>query len=163
MKMLFLALRSIVYMTGFALLFGWIARSVRVLDPHLGISVPAAAGTPGLVMAALGAILVLLCAGVFVVRGRGTPAIFDAPRAFVAVGPYRYVRNPMYIGGLFLLLGLGLYLDSVAILLLALLLLCLVHLFVLLYEEPTLMRQFGRSYEAYFRSVRRWIPRWPTE
>lgn len=114
-------------------------------------------------MAALGAILVLACAGVFIIRGRGTPAIFDAPRAFVAVGPYRYVRNPMYIGGLMLLFGLGLYLGSVAILLLALLLSCLVHIFVLFYEEPTLMRHFGRSYEEYLRSVRRWIPRWPAE
>jgi protein-S-isoprenylcysteine O-methyltransferase Ste14 len=114
-------------------------------------------------MAVLGAILVLVCAGVFIIRGRGTPAIFDAPRVFVAIGPYRYVRNPMYIGGLILLLGLGLYLGSIAILLLALLLSGLVHLFVLFYEEPTLMRRFGRSYEEYLRSVRRWMPRLPAE
>ncbi|MGA2073461.1 MAG: methyltransferase [Terriglobia bacterium] len=163
MKTLFLTVRSIVYMTGFLLFFGWIALSVRVLDPHIGISLPAGVKTPGIIMAALGAILVLVCAGVFIIRGRGTPAIFDAPRAFVAVGPYRYVRNPMYIGGLILLLGLALYLDSLAILLLALLLSCFVHLFVLFYEEPTLVRQFGKSYEEYLRSVRRWIPRWPAE
>jgi protein-S-isoprenylcysteine O-methyltransferase Ste14 len=163
MKTLFLTLRSIIYMTGFLLLFGWIALSVRVFDPHIGIALPAGVKTPGIIMAVLGAILVLVCAGVFIIRGRGTPAIFDAPRAFVAVGPYRYVRNPMYIGGLILLLGLGLYLSSIAILLLALLLSCLVHLFVLFYEEPTLMRQFGKSYDEYFQSVRRWIPRLPAE
>jgi protein-S-isoprenylcysteine O-methyltransferase Ste14 len=163
MKTLFLTFRSIIYMTGFLLLFAWIALRVHVFDPHIGISLPAGVKTPGIIMAALGAVLVLVCAGVFILRGRGTPAIFDAPRAFVAVGPYRYVRNPMYIGGLILLLGTGLYLGSVAILLLALLLSCLVHLFVLFYEEPTLTRQFGRSYEEYLRSVRRWIPRLPSE
>jgi len=163
MKTLFLTLRSIIYMTGFLLLFGWIALSVRVFDPHIGISLPAGARIPGIILAALGAILGLACAGVFIIRGRGTPAIFDAPRAFVAVGPYRYVRNPMYIGGLMLLVGMAFYIGSAAILLLALLLACLVHLFVLFYEEPTLMRQFGRSYEEYLRSVRRWIPRLPPE
>jgi protein-S-isoprenylcysteine O-methyltransferase Ste14 len=163
MKTLFLALRSMIYMTGFILLFGWIALRMRFLDTLLGIALPAGVGTPGITLAALGAALVLVCAGVFVVRGRGTPAVFDAPRAFVAVGPYRYVRNPMYIGGLMLLAGLGFYLGSVAILLLALVLFCLVHLFVVFYEEPSLMRQFGRPYKDYLRSVRRWIPHWPAE
>jgi len=161
MKTLFLTLRSIIYMSGFLLLFGWIALRVRVLDPHIGISLSTGFRTPGIILVAIGAFLVLACAGVFIMRGHGTPAIFDAPRAFVAVGPYRYVRNPMYIGGLMILVGLGFYLGSVAILLLALLLSFLVHFFVLFYEEPTLRRQFGRSYEEYLRSVRRWIPRRP--
>ena len=65
----------------------------------------------------------------------------------------------MYIGGLMLLIGTGLYIGSAAILLLALMLFCLVHLFVLFYEEPALTRQFGRSHEEYLRSVRRWTPR----
>jgi protein-S-isoprenylcysteine O-methyltransferase Ste14 len=163
MKTLFLTVRSIIYMTGFILLFAWIALRVRVLDPHIGISFPVGIRIPAITLAALGTVLVLMCAGVFIIRGRGTPAIFDAPRVFVAIGPYRYVRNPMYIGGLMLLVGMGLYIGSAAILLLALLLFCLVHLFVLFYEEPTLTRQFGRSYEEYLRSVRRWTPRRPAE
>jgi protein-S-isoprenylcysteine O-methyltransferase Ste14 len=108
----------------------------------------------------LGAILVLACAGVFISRGRGTPAIFDAPRVFVAIGPYRYVRNPMYIGGLMLLLGFGLYQCSISILFLTLLLLLVLDLFVRFYEEPTLTRRFGSSYQEYLGTVRRWIPRW---
>jgi protein-S-isoprenylcysteine O-methyltransferase Ste14 len=159
MKTLFLALRSVIYMSGFLLLFGWIALRVRAFDRRFGLSLPAATEIPGAVLGVLGAILVLACAGVFISRGRGTPAIFDAPRAFVAIGPYKYVRNPMYIGGLALLLGFGLYERSISILLLTLLLFPFLHLFVLFYEEPTLTRKFGSSYQEYLRAVRRWIPR----
>jgi protein-S-isoprenylcysteine O-methyltransferase Ste14 len=163
MKTLYLTLRSVIYMTGFLLLFTWIALRVRALDPRFGVSLPAVGKIPGAILVVLGAILALACAGVFISRGRGTPAIFDAPRAFVAAGPYRYVRNPMYIGGLMLLLGFGLYLRSISMLFLAFLLFPLVHLFVVLYEEPTLTRRFGSSYQEYFRTVRRWIPRFPRQ
>ncbi len=159
MKTLFLALRSVVYMSGFLLFFGWIALLVRTFDRSFGVSLPAATEIPGAILLVVGATLVLACAGVFISRGRGTPAIFDAPRAFVAIGPYKYVRNPMYIGGLILLIGFGLYKRSISILFLTLPLLLLVHLFVLFYEEPTLTRKFGSSYQEYRRAVRRWIPR----
>jgi hypothetical protein len=160
MKILFLALRSVIYMTAFLLFFGGIALRVRAFDQRFGVSLPATAEIPGAILVVLGAILVLACAGVFILRGQGTPAIFDAPRAFVAVGPYRYVRNPMYIGGLMLLFGFGLSERSISILFLTLLLFLLVHLFVLFYEEPVLTRRFGSSYLEYLRTVRRWIPRW---
>lgn len=159
MKTLFLAFRSVIYMSGFLLLFGWIAMRVRAFDRRFGLSLPAATEIPGAILGVLGAILVLACASIFISRGRGTPAIFDAPRAFVAIGPYKYVRNPMYIGGLALLLGFGLYECSISILLLTLLLFPFFHLFVLFYEEPTLTRKFGSSYQNYLRAVRRWIPR----
>jgi len=159
MKTLFLALRSVIYMSGFLLFFGWIAQSVRAFDRSFGASLPAAAEIPGAILGVVGAVLVLTCAGVFISRGRGTPAIFDAPRAFVAIGPYKFVRNPMYIGGLILLIGFGLYERSISILFLTLLLFLLVHLFVLFYEEPTLTRKFGSSYQEYRGAVRRWIPR----
>jgi protein-S-isoprenylcysteine O-methyltransferase Ste14 len=148
-------------MTGFLLLFGGIALQVRVFDRRFGVSLAAAVEVPGAILMVLGAILVRACAGVFISRGRGTPAIFDAPRLFVAIGPYQYVRNPMYIGGLVLLFGFGLYERSVSILFLTLLLSLVVHLFVLFYEEPTLTRRFGSSYQEYLKTVRRWIPRWP--
>ena len=163
MKTVFLVVRSVIYMTGFLLLFGWIALRVRAFDQRFGVSLPAAAQIPGAILMVLGAILVVACAGVFISHGRGTPAIFDAPRVFVAVGPYRYVRNPMYIGGLMLLIGFGLYNTSISILCLALLLFALVHLFVLYYEEPTLTREFGSSYQDYLKAVHRWIPRLPNQ
>jgi protein-S-isoprenylcysteine O-methyltransferase Ste14 len=159
MKTLFLALRSVIYMSGFLLFFGWVALRVRTFDQSLGFSLPAATEIPGAILGVVGATLGLACAGVFIFRGRGTPAIFDAPRAFVAIGPYKYVRNPMYVGGLMLLIGFGLYERSISILFLTLLLFLLVHMFVLFYEEPTLTRKFGSSYQKYRKVVPRWIPR----
>ncbi|MFI5127656.1 MAG: methyltransferase family protein, partial [Candidatus Acidiferrales bacterium] len=73
----------------------------------------------------------------------------------------RYVRNPMYIGGFFLLLGLGLYLRSPAIVLMVAAIILTCHLLVVLYEEPTLRRKFGETYQAYCAAVGRWLPRLP--
>jgi protein-S-isoprenylcysteine O-methyltransferase Ste14 len=78
---------------------------------------------------------------------------------FVVVGPYRRVRNPMYIGGFILLVGLGLYALSPSILLFSLAWLLLFHLFVVFYEEPTLRSKFGATYEDYCRRVPRWTIR----
>src|SRR5262249_32983359 len=95
----------------------------------------------------------------FVVSGRGTPLIIDPPKQFVAAGPYKYVRNPIYIGQVILLAGLGLYLSSISILVFAVLWFGVVHLFVLYYEEPGLKKKFGAPYEEYLNRVWRWIPR----
>lgn len=159
MKTFFLAFRSVIYMTGFLALFTWLALQARRFDPRLGVSLPGWVAIPGAVLTLAGAGLGLACAGVFIWRGRGTPALFDAPRAFVAMGPYRYVRNPMYIGGLALLAGFGLWERSASILLFALLLFGGIHLLVVFYEEPTLRRKFGISYQQYLEAVNRWKPR----
>jgi protein-S-isoprenylcysteine O-methyltransferase Ste14 len=161
MRKLFDALRALVYMSGFVLLWGWIALSVRMDDSKLGVALPAWMGSLAIPFMLLGGTLALFCAETFVVRGTGTPAPFDAPRQFVATGPYRYVRNPMYIGGWFALLGFGLYLHSLSILLMSLAWLLLAHLFVVLYEEPHLEGKFGPTYRNYRRSVPRWVPRVP--
>jgi len=159
MRLLFDALRALVYATGFVWLWSWVALGVRGYDRSLGIALPAWTATPGIALMAVGGIIALLCVGTFVVRGRGTPAPFDAPRQFVAVGPYRYVRNPMYIGGLTVLVGFGLYLRSPAILFFCLAWIFLAHMFVIFYEEPHLREKFGAAYEGYCSRVPRWIPR----
>ncbi len=160
MKTLFIALRALIYMTGFVFLWAWIAMSVRAHDQGFGAALPAWMEIPGIVLMALGGIIALVCAGFFIVQGKGTPAVFDAPREFVAAGLYRYVRNPMYIGGLILLIGFGLLQRSISILLLSLAFFSLVHLFVVFYEEPNLKTRFGANYKLYCQAVRRWIPRW---
>jgi protein-S-isoprenylcysteine O-methyltransferase Ste14 len=161
MRTLFDAIRALVYMTGFVFLWGWIALGARGYDRNLGIVLPAWTGMLGTRFMLIGGIFVFLCAGTFVLWGRGTPAPFDAPRRFVAVGPYKYVRNPMYIGGWIVLFGFGLYLHSFSILLMSLAALLLAHLFVILYEEPHLRDKFGATYLDYCNSVPRWIPRLP--
>ncbi len=156
------ALRAVVYMTGFLLFFAWIALRVRALDRFLQVSLPDGVAIPGIVLMLAGGVLGLACVGTFIVRGKGTPAPFDAPKEFVAVGPYRYVRNPMYVGGLFLLVGFGLCEHSISILLMAMALLLVVHLMVVFYEEPTLRKSFGAGYDEYCRTTRRWLPGVPS-
>jgi len=161
MGTLWIALRALVYATGFVLLWGWLAYQAHLQDYRLGVWLPEWMAAPGVLLMIVGAMLVLACIATFVVRGRGTPAPFDAPRKFVASGPYRWVRNPMYIGGFTVLLGYALCAGSLGALAVAFAMLGLVHLFVIFYEEPTLDRQFGESYEAYRRTTRRWLPRRP--
>ena len=158
-KSLPVAARALIYMSGFLLFFAWLALRVRALDRFVQITLPDGVELIGAAMMVIGGILGLACVGEFVLRGRGTPAPFDAPREFVAAGPYRYVRNPMYVGGLFLLAGFGLVEHSVSILVMALVLLVAVHLMVVFYEEPTLRKSFGASYIKYCKSTRRWLPR----
>jgi protein-S-isoprenylcysteine O-methyltransferase Ste14 len=158
MERLFVALRAIVYAGSFVLLWGWVAIQVRTYDRHFQVGFPQWVIVTGVGVASLGAILSLLCIVMFIVHGRGTPVPFDAPRRLVAAGPYRYVRNPMYLGGYLVLLGAGLFLGSVAIMLLSFGFLLLFHFFVMYVEEPNLQERFGRSYREYRRHVNRWIP-----
>jgi protein-S-isoprenylcysteine O-methyltransferase Ste14 len=148
-------------MAGFILFFGWLAVRVQPWDESLKIPLPAGTKVVGVIAVTLGAVVVSACAAVFVARGRGTPAIFDPPRKFVATGPYKFVRNPMYIGGSMLLIGFGLYRQSPAILLYSVVIILLFHLYVIFIEEPGLESRFGESYFAYKQSVNRWLPKFP--
>jgi protein-S-isoprenylcysteine O-methyltransferase Ste14 len=82
----------------------------------------------------------------------------------VADGPFRYVRNPIYLAGITLLLGVGLlYFPWRAVDLgLPLLLLAYFHVAVVRVEEPELRRRFGSTYEAYCEHVPRWLPGSPS-
>jgi protein-S-isoprenylcysteine O-methyltransferase Ste14 len=122
---------------------------------------PSPGGRPaaGALLIALGVAGLLWCGWHFAVSGRGTPAPFDPPRRLVVQGLYRFVRNPMYVSVAAILLGESLFFSSRA--LLGYLVACwlFIHLFVVLYEEPTLREKFGGDYEEYCKRVRRWIPR----
>lgn len=159
MTLIFVALRSVAFASGFVWLWAWVALLLRRYDDVLGGPLPALSRPFGFVALSLGGALAAWCIGSFVVRGHGTPAVFDAPRRLVAVGPYPYVRNPMYIGGALLLLGYGLDQQSPSIILFVPAWWLLFHLVVVLYEEPTLRSKFGRDYDEYCRRVPRWIPR----
>jgi protein-S-isoprenylcysteine O-methyltransferase Ste14 len=127
-----------------------------------GIVAPGATGVPqvaGMIMVAIGTVIALWCVFTFVFIGKGTPAPFDPPRKLVVRGPYRFVRNPMYIGAGMTLAGAALYYESVSLLIYAAVFFAVVHLFVVAYEERVLRRSFGSEYEAYCRRVRRWLPK----
>jgi protein-S-isoprenylcysteine O-methyltransferase Ste14 len=159
MKTLFIALRALLFSAGFIFLWGWVALTLHHrYESTLGFAFPGWTPALGIVFVAVGGTLAFACIATFVIRGEGTPAPMDPPRKFVAAGPYQFVRNPMYIGGFLMLAGFGLYQRSPAILLFALPWLLLAHLFVILYEEPRLHKTFGGPYDAYCRSVSRWLP-----
>lgn len=159
MRTLFDAIRAGIYSAGFILLWVWLAVGARQYDKNLHIEFPSWMSGIGIALAAAGGILALLCISTFVLRGHGTPAPFDAPRQFVIVGPYRYVRNPMYVGAFAVILGMSMYLRSFSVLAVSLVFCVAASLFVYLYEEPHLHEIFGATYEDYCRSVPRWIPR----
>ncbi len=127
-----------------------------------GIVRPATIEVPqvaGMVIAAAGAVGTLWCVIGFVSAGRGTPAPFDPPRRLVIRGPYRFLRNPMYLGAGIALAGAALFYESLHLLGYTGLLFLATHLFVVGYEEPTLRRTFGQEYEDYCHHVGRWWPR----
>lgn len=127
-----------------------------------GIVRPAALGLAelsGILLGALGAALALWCILAFAVIGKGTPAPFDPPRSLVVRGPYRYVRNPMYLGAALALGGAALFYRSLPLLGYVAAFLLITHLFVIVYEEPTLGRLFGPEYQVYRARVKRWLPR----
>jgi protein-S-isoprenylcysteine O-methyltransferase Ste14 len=100
----------------------------------------------------------------FAVKGLGTPAPVAPTESLVVSGWYRYVRNPMYVGVLAVIVGQALVLGSTLLLQYAALLWACFFAFVGLYEEPSLRRRFGADYERYQANVPRWWPRitpWP--
>ena len=106
-----------------------------------------------------GAATYFWCAFDFTFLGKGTPAPNAPPKNLVSQGLYRFVRNPMYTGALFILLGETLLFGSFLVLGYTVMRLLIWHRFVVLYEEPKLRARFGESYERYCRSVPRWLPR----
>src|SRR5271157_3227762 len=163
MNRLWIALRSIIYATLFLAAWGWVALMSRALDKYIPFRVPGWLYAPGLVLLLAGAALALTTIVFFILEGRGTPAVFDPPKRFVPHGPYRLVRNPMYVGGVTTLLGWGLCIRSVAMVLYALVVFLLVHTFVVLVEEPGLRKRFGQEYQDYCKRVPRWVPRPPLQ
>jgi protein-S-isoprenylcysteine O-methyltransferase Ste14 len=154
----FAALRGIVYAAGFIAIWAWLAIVVRRFDADLAFDFAPALRPLGFALAVVGAFVTASCVVVFATRGRGTPAVFDAPRFFVASGPYRFVRNPMYLGAAAVIAGAGIVLHSPSIVLLAAGFLAFFHVFVLVHEEPALRERFGASYADYQQSVHRWLP-----
>lgn len=163
MNQLFVAARTLVYVPGFVALWGWLVLAAARLDRSAGRTLPDLPGirVAGIVLIVAGSLLALTCVAYLVVWGKGTPAPFDAPKRFVALGPYRFLRNPMYVGAIALLTGLAFVLEAPSVLGLALAACFFSNLFVILVEEPGLARRFGESYAAYRRATNRWVPRVP--
>lgn len=157
---MFVLVRAVTYATLFVSLV-LIFLPARVLS-SAGIALPpvvSAWQVAGTVVGAVGGVLALSCILTFAFVGKGTPAPFDPPRRLVIQGPYRRVRNPMYIGAGLALAGAALFYQSFALLGYGAVFVLVTHLFVVVYEEPALRRTFGREYEAYCERAGRWWPK----
>jgi protein-S-isoprenylcysteine O-methyltransferase Ste14 len=157
---MFVIVRAVTYATlfiGLVLVF----LPARLLS-WSGVTSPPVIGvgqTAGMLVAAIGAALALWCVSTFALLGKGTPAPFDPPRRLVVRGPYKFVRNPMYLGAVIALAGAAVFYESAALAGYAAAFLLMTHAFVMWYEEPTLRVTFGTEYDGYCSQVRRWWPR----
>ncbi len=107
----------------------------------------------------VGVAVYLWCAYDFGVAGRGTPAPIDAPKHLVVRGLYQYVRNPMYVGVMLVLVGWNMLHRTDSLLNYTIGAFVFFNLFVYFHEEPHLQRLFGEEYSDYRSRVGRWLPR----
>ncbi len=136
-------------------LIPWLITGWRM--PDWGVWIVPVAIVAGLLI--LGGVIVLLDAFVRFARADGTPAPPVPTAHLVIVGPYRFVRNPMYVAVVAIILGQALLFGSLWTLVYLALATTAVALFVKFYEEPTLERTYGDEYRTYKANVRAWIPR----
>jgi protein-S-isoprenylcysteine O-methyltransferase Ste14 len=134
----------------------WYISRWHVHAPFPGFTVLRVIGV-ALIVAGIPALLD--CFARFALQGIGTPAPVFPMQHLVVKGFYRFVRNPMYVSVLAVILGQALFLGSIGVAVYAASVWLLVHLFVTGYEEPTLRTTFGAEYEAYCTHVPRWVPR----
>ena len=113
----------------------------------------------GLVPIFAGIVIYVWCSCSFLFSGKGTPIHSMPPKKLVVKGLYRFVRNPIYIGGFFVLAGEVLLFQSKGIFIYFLIVFGLINIFVPVYEEPRLEKRFGVTYKRYRQSVPRWVPR----
>ena len=107
----------------------------------------------------IGVLLAITTMRLFFRFGNGTPAPWKPPKTLVVKGPYRYMRNPMITGVLYILTGEALLFWSPVLFGWAFIFFIANMLYVPLVEEKKLLKRFGKDYEEYTKNVPRWIPR----
>jgi protein-S-isoprenylcysteine O-methyltransferase Ste14 len=117
----------------------------------------------GAVLTGAGAAALLGSFAQFAVEGQGTPAPPAPAGQLVVHGPYRYVRNPMYLAVLAVITGQGLVLGRPVLLGYGAGVAAAFTGFVYGYEQPALASRYGSQYEAYRQTVPAWWPRLPRD
>lgn len=111
----------------------------------------------GTIFIFFGIVTWLHCVALFFSFGKGTPVPTNPPKILVTKGIYKYSRNPMYLSVLIILFGYFFLLGHLLLLLYPVLAALFFHLFITLYEEPTLEKKFGRDYIEYCNKIPRWL------
>ena len=145
--------------------FPYLATYLDAFLPMLGVALPPYFGSwrwMGVVFFLSGCTLALVSARLIYASQQWNrqPTPLGVPKRLVLVGPYQYVRNPMFFGMLQIVLGEGLYFQSLAILGYLLALFLFANLYLLPGEERRLEGQFREEYRRYKAEVGRWLPRW---
>jgi protein-S-isoprenylcysteine O-methyltransferase Ste14 len=133
------------------LFLGWATLHLRPLDRVIGVGLPEWLKPAGMALLLVGGVVVLLCGGML-----STPGLI--PTKFVVLGPFRYVRNPMSLGGVTMMLGLALFCRSIRTRNRIAEKSKMVHGIVVFWEESFLEQRYGVSYLQYKHSVNRWLP-----
>lgn len=111
----------------------------------------------GLSLIVLGILIFSYCFGLFKIFGKGTPVPIEPPKELVIQGIYKYTRNPIFIAYILIWYGLFFILGHLLLLFSAIVLMFIIHLGVVFYEEKSLMKRFGESYKDYCKKVPRWL------
>jgi protein-S-isoprenylcysteine O-methyltransferase Ste14 len=140
--------------------------TVALLGPYLILSTwesPAIATWAfnqyaGLGMALAGMAGLAWCIYYFAAGGKGTLSPLDPAKELLTRGLYRFVRNPMYLSVLAIILGEIFFFNSTFLVVYGAVVFLAFHGFITLYEEPYLRRTFGEEYDTYCEKVSRWLP-----
>jgi len=151
------ALRSILFfILAPGMVAGFIPLGLLRTGPHLQTGLFSYLAFP---LWIIGIGMLVWCFWDFLDKGKGTPAPIDPPKELVVSGLYNYVRNPMYVGVLLVIIGHFLWFGFWSLLIYALIVFLGFSSFVIFYEEPNLKQRFGAGYDEYLKRVPRWIPR----
>lgn len=111
----------------------------------------------GLLISIIGTSVLLFCFYNFVKSGVGSPAVFDQPKKLLSSNIYSYSRNPMYVSVIMIISGQILWYGNLLILGYGIVLGLALHMWIMFYEEPRLIKRFGKPYEDYKSKIPRWI------
>ena len=132
---------------------GIIPFTLALHDPYKGTG-----SLSGILFLAIGLITLLWCVRDFYVSGKGTLAPWDPPKNLVTVGLYRFVRNPMYIGVILMLLGWAIFTAAPIVAGFALFMATAFYFRVKMHEEPWAESTFESAWLEYKNNVPRWLP-----
>ncbi len=111
----------------------------------------------GFILSLTGFLLFFYCFNLFILLGKGTPVPIEPPNKLVSNKLYKYSRNPIYIGYFMMLFGIAFYFGHLLLFVYALLSIPGIHFYVVSFEEPVLLKRFGKSYTEYYKATPRWL------
>lgn len=127
------------------------------IEDHISIK-HATSAWIGILLMGLGLYVMIITISTFIRIGNGTLAPWSSTKKLITSGIYGYVRNPMIMGVLTVLIGESITIASVNIVVWAMIFFIINNLYFKFYEEPDLEKKFGDDYRTYKKNVHRWIP-----